>query len=113
MRYSTQCDVGEGEIVDSLKIGDHSSPSCACTDEQSFPAGAEMVLSALDAGSCAIRERRRRRRLSYRLRAPLTLFSDPPGSEPRVLFTRDIDHRGVGFISQERLPLGYAGYIEL
>jgi hypothetical protein len=74
-----------------------------------------MVLSALDAGRAgkAQPDRRGLARKTYRVRAILRLFSDQPGTPPWVLFTRDIHSRGIGFITQQRLPLGYGGIIEL
>jgi hypothetical protein len=47
------------------------------------------------------------------VRADLRLFSDPPGIAPWALYTRDVNPRGLGFITPHRLPLGYGGSIEL
>ncbi len=46
------------------------------------------------------------------LRASLRLFSDAPFGEPTPLFGRDLHARGIGFITRERLPLGYGGTVE-
>ena len=58
-------------------------------------------------------ERRRTRRLDHRVRAELRLFADAPGVAPWVLFTRDVDPKGVGFITRHPVPLGYAGWLDL
>jgi PilZ domain len=72
-----------------------------------------MVISALDAGqSTSPFNRRLSNRCEYRVRARLRLFSDPEGTEPWTLYTRDVDAGGVGFITRHRLPLGYGGRIE-
>jgi hypothetical protein len=73
----------------------------------------DLVLSALEAGSVAADERRRAQRMSYRVKAELQLFSDSSGAEPWVLFTRDVNPKGLGFITRHRLPLGYGGKIRL
>jgi hypothetical protein len=51
--------------------------------------------------------------LLYRVRAELRLFADEPQAEPWVIFTRDADPRGLGFITPHRLPLGYGGSVAL
>jgi len=93
-----------------------------------FPADVELILSAMEAGRHAWsqlegavshpqakepEEHRAYERLPYRIRAELRLFRDQPGSPAWLLFVRDADTRGIGFISQHRLPLGYGGYVEL
>ena len=75
----------------------------------------DLVLSALEAAGSATAtdERRRTQRMSYRVKAELQLFSDPSGAEPWVLFTRDINPKGLGFITRHRLPLGYGGKVRI
>ena len=93
------------------------APTCEATDElegDAFPAEVNLVLSALEAGAAEpFIERRQCPRMQYRVRAMLRLFSDPPGSPPWLLFTRDAGARGLGFITAHRLPLGYGGIVEL
>jgi len=72
-----------------------------------------MILSAMEAGPKAGAENRALERMTYRAAAKLQLFADGPMAEPWTLFTRDIDPRGLGFITHERLPLGYGGWVEL
>jgi hypothetical protein len=80
--------------------------------EAALPQEAAMILTALEAA--AGRENRRQGiRATYRATAMLWLFADAPGSSARVLFTRDVDERGMGFVTRERLPLGYGGVIRL
>ena len=116
------------------------SPEFALVEEPEGPE-VELILSAMDAGrgagwrsiraatagasaapplrlastetAAAPVERRRARRVSHRVRAELRLFADAPGTPPRVLFTRDADPRGVGFITRHPVPLGYGGWLEL
>lgn len=79
-----------------------------------WPLEADLIISALEAGRAAGQaDRRASSRVSYRVPAILRLFSDLPETEPWTLFTRDIDAKGVGFITRHRLPLGYGGMIRL
>lgn len=77
------------------------------------PPEAEMILSALEAGAHETSELRQAARRTYRVRAELRLFVDAQDAQPRVLYTRDADPRGLGFITPHRLPLGYGGSVEL
>jgi len=45
--------------------------------------------------------------------SPGTALTSEATNGPWVLFTRDVHGRGVGFISQQRIPLGHAGTVEL
>lgn len=58
-------------------------------------------------------DRRRSARAPYRTRASLKLYADPAGAEPRTLYSRDVDRRGMGFITPHLLPLGYGGWVTL
>jgi len=78
-----------------------------------WPPQVELIISALETGQFARRNRRNSRRNPYRVRGRLRLFSDPPLSSPWVIYTRDVHARGLGFVSPHRLPLGYGGRIEL
>ena len=79
-----------------------------------LPAKVEMILSAMDSGQygSGSSDRRAAPRLSYRVRGLLSLFVDDTTTAPRVLYTRNVSARGLGFISEHRLPLGYGGFIE-
>ena len=79
-----------------------------------WPPEVDLILSAMEAaeGTKAADRREHDRRI-YRVRAELKLFSDPPGSAPWLLYTRDVNARGLGFITPHRLPLGYGGWVEL
>ena len=92
------------------------APLPQATEEKSpqdWAREAEMILSALEAGSAAHDERRRHPRMGYRAIATLRLFSDAPGTGAWKLYTRDVSARGVGFITEHRLPLGYGGVIQI
>ena len=79
-----------------------------------WPAQAEMVMSAIEAGQFpAVDNRRTAPRRRYRVKASLHLFSDAPDTAPWAIYTRDIHARGLGFITPHRLPLGHGGLIEL
>jgi hypothetical protein len=64
-------------------------------------------------GAVADIDRRLIYRIPYHVRAHLRLFSDGAGEPPWTLYTRDVDPRGLGFITPHRLPLGYGGWVEL
>jgi len=49
--------------------------------------------------------------MRHRTIARLELFSDPSGAQPWVLYTRDANARGIGFVSAQRVPLGHGGVI--
>ncbi len=80
-----------------------------------WPAQAELILSALEAGrhQAHFEKTRQYRRCPYRVLATLRLFSDPPNAAGWTLYTRDVSPRSLGFVTQSRLPLGYGGRIEL
>lgn len=95
----------------SAAIADQASRAAS----ESWPPEVDLILSAMDAGRdpYAHDERRDVQRIPYRVRATLRLFSDTPGTGPWTVYTRDVDPRGLGFLSPHRLPLGYGGWIEL
>ena len=88
---------------------------------EDWPPQVELILSAIEAGryagpsapQVAGPERRQSKRASYRVRGHLRLFSDAPGEQGRVIYTRDVHPRGLGFITPNRLPLGHGGVVEL
>lgn len=81
--------------------------------EGSFPAQVELIISALETGQYDRFSRRAIRRYPYRAECRLRLFSDDPLASPWKIYTRDLNARGLGFISPHRLPLGYGGVVEL
>jgi hypothetical protein len=81
--------------------------------ESPWPREVDLILSAMEAAEGAHADRREHTRLPYRVRAELSLFSDAPGTGPWTLYTRDVNARGLGFVTPHRLPLGYGGCIEL
>lgn len=88
-------------------------PKASPVEGQLWPAEVNMILSAMEVTPRPGSHGRRTDRLAYRVRALLRLFADLPDTDPWLLYTRDIDPRGVGFITPHRLPLGYGGTIEL
>jgi hypothetical protein len=79
----------------------------------SMEVGRHAWLREVDSSPLAGEERRTGERLLHRVRAELRLFRDRPGTPAWLLYVRDADPRGLGFVSPHRLPLGYAGYVEL
>jgi hypothetical protein len=78
-----------------------------------WPPEVNMILSAMEAAPRPDNEHRQSDRLAYRVRAELKLFADDAQTAAWTLYTRDVDPRGVGFITPHRLPLGYGGWVEL
>ena len=76
-----------------------------------LPTEVEFIISALEAGHFAGRTRRRADRLAYRVSATLKLFCDNPQAPPWTLFVRDINPKGMGFVTRHRMPLGYGGLL--
>jgi hypothetical protein len=82
------------------------------SEDFALPQEAAMVLTAMEAAGG--RENRRQcPRTTYRATAMLWLFADAPGSSARILYTRDVNERGIGFVTRDRLPLGYGGVLRL
>jgi hypothetical protein len=84
------------------------------SQEPPWPAEVDLILSAMEAAEGVhAAERREHTRKPYRVRAALRLFSDLPETPLWTLYTRDVNARGLGFITRHRLPLGYGGWVEL
>jgi len=81
--------------------------------EAKFPPHVEMILSAIETGEFARRERREACRAPYRVEASLRLFSDATDTPPWTIYTRDANEKGIGFITAHRLPLGYGGILDI
>ncbi len=78
-----------------------------------IPHEVELIISAMDAGRHAGPGRRNLSRTAWRVQATVRLFIDQPGHPARTVFSRDIHSRGLGFVTSERLPLGYGGVVDL
>jgi hypothetical protein len=103
--------------TDTLNISPVTSPEDRGAGAEAWPPVAELILSAMDSGrhgsaAAAHEDKRAMPRLPFRVQGRLRLFSDGLGNEPRVVYTRDVNARGLGFITPHRLPLGYGGFIE-
>jgi hypothetical protein len=102
----------EAEAEDTTMFQINAADS-ARTD-MGWPPEVDLILSAMDAAyPRRTNDRRGSVRTSYRARAELKLFADHPLDAGTILYTRDVHERGIGFITQERLPLGYGGIVEL
>jgi hypothetical protein len=95
--------------------------ACSVDPNDPWPAEVDLILSALEAGGHrsgagaakpSPGERRSGSRIPYRVRAQLELFVDAAGAEPWLLYTRELSRRGMGFITPNRLPLGYGGTVK-
>jgi hypothetical protein len=86
-------------------------PPESASDE--WPKEADFILSALEAGLSGREDERRLGRVPYRVKGALRLYSDPKGTDPWIIYTRDVCPKSLGFITRHRLPLGYGGMIEL
>lgn len=92
----------------SLKAGSGTQGDA----DEPWPVEVELILSAIDAGAHGRPpDRRAMERQCYRVRGWLHLFSDSPDGSARVIYTRDLHQRGLGFITPHRLPLGYGGRV--
>ena len=93
-------------------VTDLEPPKSKRAATEPWPPEVNMILSAMEAGP-KVHGARRTDRLPYRVRAELKLFADQPDAEIWTLYTRDVDPRGLGFITPHRLPLGYGGWVEM
>lgn len=80
---------------------------------EQWPAQVDLVMSALETGKFQSSDRRGLNRRRYNVCASLRLFCDSQETPARPLFIRDVGHRGLGFVSSQRLPLGYGGLVEV
>jgi hypothetical protein len=81
-------------------------------DESTWPREVGLIISALEAGAPA-EDRRQASRRSFRTQAILQLYTDESLSVDRVLYTRDVNQRSLGFVTKHRLPLGYGGTVQI
>lgn len=82
--------------------------------QQDWPPEVDLILSAMEAARPRGRhDRRNNDRKCVRILASLRLFAHSPLEEPVTLYARDLHDRGLGFITRQRLPLGYGGIIRL
>jgi hypothetical protein len=100
-------------LTEPLKIPRTVQPTLHRPTVAPLPAEVDLILSALDTGQFGKRERRCVARAKYRVQARLRLFSDDPNSPASTLFTRDVNARGLGFITRNRLPLGHGGLLDI
>ena len=75
-------------------------------------AGADVVISALEAGAAAGNERRGRARISFRAQGRLELFAGGR-KRPCDVVTRDLDARSIGFVTRQWVAEGTAGLLHL
>lgn len=90
------------------------------SDTQTLVRQARLILSAMAAadvaaqkGKPAYERRRGGTRRQFEVPARLRLWADGEAGEPWFLYTRDAEPRGLGFITPDRLPLGYGGTLAL
>jgi hypothetical protein len=119
MRLVTDDSAYETTDVPGMYIGTAAERHGASksVSEETFTADAwtpevDMILSAMEAANPMPVERRSVRRTPLRTQAHLTLFAQSPLLGPTILFTRDVTEKGIGFITRERVPLGYNGLVQ-
>ena len=78
-----------------------------------FPAEVEFLISALEAGPKPLIDRQKQKRLQYRVRATLKLFSDPPEAQPALLFTRNVTSQALAFLTKDVLTLSHGGILRI
>ncbi len=78
-----------------------------------LPAEVEFIMSALDAGNYGSADRRQAARFTYRVSAALRLYSDVPNGVPGQIFVKEVNAKGLGFLTRHRLPLGYGGILTI
>lgn len=78
-----------------------------------IPPEVDLIISAMEAGGHVGMRQRTPLRTSWRVQATVRLFIDQPGHPSRTVFSRDISPRGIGFVTTDRLPLGYGGVVDL
>ena len=115
---ATPAPTGPRAAADVALAPAHVAVAVPRTSMEDWPPQAELVLSAIEAGQhnnngLVAGERRNSRRASFRVRGQLRLYSDNPGEPGRVIYTRDIHARGLGFITPHRLPLGHGGLVDI
>ena len=104
----------EEQIADAETAQAEQASPVSAANMNLWPAEARLILSALQAGAAGdASDRRDSQRALHQVRAVLRLFSDPDGSAPWQIYTRDVSARSAGFITPHRLPLGYGGIVEL
>src|SRR5687768_18160425 len=102
-----------------MTLMDALGSTAAAPAGDAWPAEVDLIISALAAGEDRAKAlpspvlHREVPRTPYRVVAELRLYSDVSGADGWRLYTRDVSTRGLGFITQHRLPLGYGGTIEL
>jgi hypothetical protein len=80
---------------------------------ETVPPEASMVMSALEAGEHHEQERRHIQRIPFRIITQVRLFRDLPDAPGWEVYTRNVNRRGLGFVTRHRLPLGYGGVVFL
>jgi hypothetical protein len=89
----------------------------ALMEADPVPGEVSVILSALEAAKHSGKhpqvDRRAARRLPFRVTATMRLFVDAAGTPGRVIYTRDVNRRSLGFVTRHRLPLGYGGMLEI
>lgn len=107
-------------VSGSAALAAQEAANEAAPDMEVLARKARLILSAMSAGDGMGRgekvtfERRRGpyRRRRFEVPALLRLWADGD-AEPWFLYTRNAEPRGLGFITPDRLPLGYGGSLAL
>jgi hypothetical protein len=79
--------------------------------DEPFPTDVEFMISALEAGPRPLVDRQRFKRIKYRVRSMLRLYSEGPDVPPTLLYTRNISSQGMGFLCPRQLPISHGGVV--
>jgi hypothetical protein len=89
-----------------------TTPTIPSRLDPTWPPEVGIILSSLEVGHFGS-DRRLNPRYPYHVKAALRLFTDAPDAPLHLLYTRDVNQKSLGFITNDCLPLGYGGTVEL
>ena len=78
-----------------------------------WPPDVRLVLASLERTPRVRDDRRAIPRIRYRARAGLKLHSAKGGEPPHELYIRDVNHRGLGFVTAHRLATAHGGALHV
>ena len=79
--------------------------------DEPFPSDVEFMISALEAGPKPPIDRQKFKRVKYRVRSLLRLYSEGAEAPPILMYTRNISNQAVGFLCPRLLPLSHGGIV--
>jgi hypothetical protein len=95
------------EILDAIRCGEQT------VEIEQLPEDAKIVILILGGEESPAANRRREARCAYQISAVLKNSSDGDAEVRRRIYTRDANQWGVGFVTQEPVPVGAEAYLLL